>query len=128
MAHINQNGQEVLSQVPIAAPVRVGPAPNTLEALRQQYQLAYELARRTQDDPETPEEADDFDVGDYDPSIPFEQLADRYDEDLFQSMLALHREQQARQADLQPPPTPTGTATASGGNPNGNPLDSPANG
>lgn len=123
MSKINKYGQEVLSQTPIAAPVRVGPSPNTLLALQQQYQLAYELARR-QGEVESPEEADDFAIGDYDPSIPFEHFADRYDEDLFQSMLALHNEQLARQADLQPSPTPSGTPPASSGNPTSTPIDS----
>lgn len=107
---INQYGQEVLSSKPIAAPVRVGPSPNTLEALAAQYRMAYELAKRIGQDPESPQEAEDFNVGDYDDSVPFEHFADRYDEDLFQQMLALHQEQISRSANLQSPALETGTS------------------
>lgn len=106
---INEHGQEILSQKPIAAPVRVGPSPNTLQALAAQYRAAYELARLQGGSPESPEEAEDFAIGDYDDSIPFENFADRYDEDLFQQLLAVQREQDARDADLQPSPVETGT-------------------
>lgn len=120
---LNQYGQEILSSKPIAAPVRVGAAPNTLEALAAQYRMAYELAKLQGQTPESPEEAEDFDIGDYDGSIPFEHFADRYDEDLFQQLLAVQREQEARNADLQSAPLETGTSGASGGNSNANPLD-----
>lgn len=113
---INEYGQEVLSAKPVAAPVRLGPAPNTLEALAAQYRAAYELAKQFNSELESPEDAEDFSIGDYDPSVPFESLADSYDEDLFQQMLALHNEQQARNSDVPPPPVETGETPPSSGN------------
>lgn len=113
---LNQYGQEILSSKPIAAPVRVGPSPNTLEALAAQYKLAYELAKLQGQAPESPEEAEDFDIGDYDGSIPFEHFADRYDEDLFQQLLAVQREQEARNADLQSAPVASGASSSGSGN------------
>lgn len=112
---INEYGQEILSQKPIAAPVRVGPSPNTLQALAAQYRAAYELARLQGGDPESPEEAEDFNVGDCDDAIPFENYADRYDEDLFQQMLALQREQDARDANLQSASMETGASDSGSG-------------
>lgn len=120
---INEHGQEILSQKPIAAPVRVGPSPNTLQALAAQYRAAYELARLQGGNPESPEEAEDFNIGDYDDAIPFENLADRYDEDLFQQMLALHKEQVSRETDLQQSSVETGETLSSSGNPNGDQAD-----
>lgn len=95
---IDANGFEVLSDRPVAVPVYVQGRRSTLQDLRDQYNLSRRIAEM--DGKETPEEADDFNIGDdYDPSVPFEHHADHYAiDDLdaqVQSFLATQAQQQS---------------------------------
>lgn len=76
MATLNEKGQEVLDPTPLSIPFGFE-RPATLEErimrlMRSEFDRRQAVAS-ADDDIETPEEADDFDVGDdFDPSSPYE--------------------------------------------------------
>lgn len=76
MAYVNEKGQEVLSDVPMAIPVGFERPLTLQEQIRRLMRVEYDrmaMAGVDPNDMETPEEADDFDVDDdFDPSSPFE--------------------------------------------------------
>lgn len=110
MATIDQNGFEILDQRPVAAPVNIYARRSTLADLQQMYRLAAQHAAET--GAETPEEADDFNVGDdFDPSVPFESLAGHLDEDAFQQALA-ESVRNGEQASARTSPAPNGEQQA----------------
>lgn len=76
MATLNEKGQEVLDPTPLSIPFGFQ-RPPTLEErimrlMRSEFDRRMAVAS-SEDDIETPEEADDFDIGDdFDPSSPYE--------------------------------------------------------
>lgn len=62
---LNEKGQEVLNPKPLAIPLGFQRPPTLQEQVRRLMRYEYNLMKQaTGDDIETPEEADDFDVGD----------------------------------------------------------------
>lgn len=62
---LNEIGQEVLNPKPLAIPLGFQRPPTLQEQVRRLMRYEYNLMKQaTGDDIETPEEADDFDVGD----------------------------------------------------------------
>lgn len=75
-------------QTPVAIPVSKLRKPSQFEEIRRM--VREEMSRAAQDEGfETFEEADDFDVGDFDPSSPYEELFD-YGDDYGQPGGAVH--------------------------------------
>lgn len=74
---VNEHGEEVMDETPISVPLR--PAPASLGMLQQIRSLiAGELSRKAGDDGfESFEEANDFEVGDYQPYSPYELSLDQ---------------------------------------------------
>lgn len=63
--NLNEKGQEVLNPTPLAIPFGFQRPPTLQEQIRRLMRYEYEFMKQaTGDDIETPEEADDFDVGD----------------------------------------------------------------
>ncbi|AZL82958.1 hypothetical protein [Apis mellifera associated microvirus 51] len=77
MSKLDEKGHEVLDSKPVEAPVKWRRPPTIQEMISNAIRSG-ELARfAEQQGHETPEEADDFDVGDdYDPSSPYEEHFD----------------------------------------------------
>lgn len=70
---LDKNGHEVLDDTPIALPMGFGRPPSLQEQIRQMVRIEHLKMVDAGHDVESPEEADDFDVGDdYDPSSPWE--------------------------------------------------------
>lgn len=76
-AHLDENGHEVVSSVPVAPPLGYKKQPTMVEHIRnlvrsEHLRVAAEAAGQ-----ESFEEADDFEVGDdFDPSSPYEEVFD----------------------------------------------------
>lgn len=65
MNNLNEKGQEVLDPTPMAIPFGYQRPPTLQEQIRRLMRYEYDLMKQaTGEDVETPEEADDFDVGD----------------------------------------------------------------
>lgn len=72
-SYINEKGQEVLDNTPVSIPARFRRVKNLAEQIRETIANEEFRAYLNSQDLETPEEADDFDVGDdYDPRSPYE--------------------------------------------------------
>lgn len=73
--YLDEAGHEVLSSTPVAPPIGYVKQPSLYEQMRamvrQELSAAAEAAGA-----ETFEEADDFDVGDFDPTSPYEEVFD----------------------------------------------------
>lgn len=73
--YLDESGREVVSSTPVAPPIGYVKQPSLYEQMRamvrQELSAAAEAAGA-----ESFEEADDFDVGDFDPTSPFEEVFD----------------------------------------------------
>lgn len=75
---INEKGQEVLDNTPVAIPVRFQRVKNLSDQIRETLRSEEFRAYLNSQELETPEEADDFEVGDdYDPRSPYEMSLDQ---------------------------------------------------
>lgn len=77
MATLNDRGHEILDDTPVAIPLRFSRPPSRMEEMKQLLRLAQYEAMTSGRMYETPQEADDFDVGDdFDPTTPYELSQD----------------------------------------------------
>lgn len=75
---LNADGQEVLDNTPVNIPLRFQRVKNLSDQIRETLRSEEFRAYLNSQELETPEEADDFDVGDdYDPRSPYEMTLDQ---------------------------------------------------
>lgn len=71
----DENGHEKVDNTPIAPPVGFVKQPPLHELIRQMVK-SEQLRQQMNAEAETFEEADDFEIGDYEPSSPYEEVFD----------------------------------------------------
>lgn len=71
LATLDENGSEVLDPTPVAVPLRFQQKISTLDDIRALVRKELSIVAASKGF-ETFEEADDFDVGDFDPTSPYE--------------------------------------------------------
>lgn len=115
--YLDDNGHEVLDPTPMAPPIGYKPQPSMVDIIRAQIR-SEALAREAEEQGfETFEEADDFDVEDFDPTSPYEEIFDpeppRRRFETAEETLNLRKDRPARpQMAPQGPPSQESTSPA----------------
>lgn len=92
---LNEKGEEIVSNVPVAAPVGFRRPPSLSEQIKRLVRIELSAAAEAAGQ-ESFEEADDFDIGDdYDPKSPYEQNFD-HDRNIAELRDAINRGKEAR--------------------------------
>lgn len=108
ISHIDENGREVLDGTPLSPPVGYMRQPSLAEQIRnsvRDYKLMQKLAG--DDDIETFEEADDFDVDDDVPvNSPWEETFDSDGNSNFEPIAEVNKKEAAKNAAVKAKSTP----------------------
>lgn len=109
---LTADGMEYPSPIPLEPPLGYRRAPTLSEQIRDQIKLAKLIQESQENEMETFEEADDFDIGDdYDPTSPYEADFDPLPEDVRAALQSRGRDIDGilgkhTQPEPTPPPSP----------------------
>lgn len=102
--YLTRDGRERPNPTPMAPPIGYKKQPSLIDTVRQMVRSEKLKAELEQQGLETPEEADDFDVGDdYDPSSPYEHNFDPGEENYSNQAAPLEAPQDPNSANPYPP-------------------------
>lgn len=104
-----ENGAEVPDPTPHEPPIGYRPQPSMFEVIRDMIRQEKMRDALAEADLETPEEADDFDVGDdYDPTSPYEYDFDHVADpgELARLRQLIDRRERELRGEADPPPAP----------------------
>lgn len=76
LPYLNEKGQEILDPTPMAPPVGFIKQPSMIENIRNMVRSEYLRQATEKAGAESFEEADDFEVDEFDPSSPYEEIFD----------------------------------------------------